>query len=379
MNKAQLLQGNQACAAGALAAGVTFFAGYPITPSTEIAEILAQELPKIGGKFIQMEDEIASMAAVCGASLTGAKAITATSGPGFSLKQELIGYAAMAELPVVVVNVQRAGPSTGLPTAPSQGDVMQARWGTHGDRGVIALSPASVRETFDVTIKAINFAEKFRMPVILLLDEVIGHMRERVELPETVDIEIINRKQPTVSPEEYKPYKPDADGVPPMASFGEGYHYHVTGLVHDYQGLPTQSPAMADELVKRLHTKIDQAMDEITLYTEHFLDDAEVVVIAYGGSARVAIAAVKEARAAGYKVGMLKLITLWPFPGALIQKVCQNAKKVIVPELNNGQLVNEVERYLGMDKVLSITRVDGGLFKPAEILQPIIEILGGHA
>ena len=377
MSKARLMQGNQACAEGALAAGVRFFAGYPITPSTEIAEILAEKLPQLGGKFIQMEDEIASMGAICGASLTGVKAITATSGPGFSLKQELIGYAAMAEIPVVIVNVQRSGPSTGLPTSPAQGDIMQARWGTHGDHGVIALSPGSVRESFDVTVKAVNFAEKFRMPVIVMLDEVIGHMRERVELPEPGEIEIIDRKKPTVPPEEYQAYKPDEDGVPPMASFGEGYFYHVTGLMHNYAGLPSQAANLTDELIRRLHVKIEQVQDEITLYTEHYMEDAETVVIAYGGSARAAIAAVKQARAQGIKAGLLKLITIWPFPGNIVQKVALKADKLIVPEMNYGQLVGEVQRYVDMKKVVSVTRVDGSLFTPEEILAPIVANKGG--
>ncbi|SMD06193.1 2-oxoacid:acceptor oxidoreductase subunit alpha [Sporomusa malonica] len=377
MTKARLMQGNQACAEGALAAGVRFFAGYPITPSTEVAEILAEKLPELGGKFIQMEDEIASMGAVCGAALTGVKALTATSGPGFSLKQELIGYASIAEIPVVIVNVQRLGPSTGKPTSPGQGDVMQARWGSHGDRGVIALSPASVRECFDVTVKAVNFSEKFRTPVILLLDEVIGHMRERVELPAMDDIEIINRKQPSVPPSEYQAYKPEADGVPAMAAFGSGYYYHVTGLVHNYQGQPTQANNLTEELIKRLHTKIDNAQDELTLYTEHYLEDAEVLVVAYGGSARAAITAVKAARAQGIKAGLLKLITIWPFPGHVVQRAAGQVKKVIVPEMNYGQLAGEIERYVGQDKVVSVTRVDGELFKPEEILVPIVTAAGG--
>lgn len=377
MNKARLMQGNEACTEGALAAGVRFFAGYPITPSTEVAEIFAEKLPKIGGKFIQMEDEIASMGAVCGASLAGKKSMTATSGPGFSLKQELIGYAAIAELPVVIVNVQRSGPSTGLPTAPAQGDVMQARWGTHGDRGVIALSPGSVRESFDVAVHAVNYAERFRMPVIILLDEVIGHMREKVVLPEQKDIEIYDRKRTTLSPAEFEAYKPDADEVPPMMPFGEGYYHHVTGLMHNYKGQPALDGATTKEVLSRLHTKIERVQDEITLYTEHFLDDAEVVVISYGGSARPALAAVKEAREQGIKVGLLKLITIWPFPKDLVQKVAANAKKVIVPEMNYGQLVGEVERYLGQEKVVAVNRYDGHLFTPDDILAPIIEAAGG--
>jgi len=379
MSNARLMQGNQACALGALAAGVRFFAGYPITPSTEIAEILAELLPTLGGKFIQMEDEIASMGAVCGASLAGMKAITATSGPGFSLKQELIGYAAMAEIPLVVINVQRMGPSTGLPTAPAQGDVMQSRWGTHGDRGVIALSPASVRECFDLTVQAVNFSEKLRVPVIVLLDEVIGHMRERVELPADGEIEVLTRKRPIVLPQEYLPYKPDDDGVPPMSAFGDGYLPHVTGLVHGYDGLPISEDAVVtDELIRRLHTKIERVQGEITLYTEAFLEDAETVIIAYGCTARVAVAAVKEARSQGMKVGLLKLITIWPFPGKLVEDIGKKAGIVIVPEMNYGQLVGEVERYIPRQKVISVTRLDGELFVPEEILRPIFIAAGGN-
>ena len=376
MSAARLMQGNQACAEGMIAAGVRFFAGYPITPSTEVAEILAEELPKIGGKFIQMEDEIGSMGAVLGASLTGAKAITATSGPGFSLKQELIGYGCMAEIPCVIVNVQRMGPSTGLPTSPAQGDVMQARWGTHGDHGIIVLSPGSVKESFDVAVAAVNFAEKYSTPVILLLDEVIGHMRERVELPEAKDVTVVNRKAPTASPADYQAYKPGEDGVPALAPFGTGYYYHVTGLFHNYNGLPVGGGKMTDEIVHRLESKLTRAQNDITLYTEDGLEDADVIVLTYGGSARAAGAAVKAARAQGLKVGMLKLITLWPFPSELVLEKTKHAKTVIVPELNCGQLVGEVERYLGRDKVVSVTRVDGELFKPEEILEPILRAGG---
>lgn len=372
MKQARLMQGNQACAEGMIAAGVRFFAGYPITPSTEVAEIMAEELPRVGGKFIQMEDEIAGMGATIGAALTGVKSITATSGPGFSLKQELIGYACMAEIPCVVVNVQRMGPSTGLPTSPAQGDVMQARWGTHGDHGIIALSPGSVREAFDVAVASVNFSEKFRVPVILLLDEVIGHMREKVELPEASELKLIERKKPVDPPETFQAYKPDADGVPPMAAFGEGYYHHVTGLVHTYAGMPSGGGAVTNELVRRLESKINRAQEEITLYTEDGLDDADVVLIAYGGSSRAASAAMKMAREKGVKVGMLKLITIWPFPAKLVEEKTRNAKTIIVPELNTGQLVGEVERYVGRDRVVSITRVDGELFKPEEILESIL-------
>lgn len=376
MSEARLMQGNQACAAGMIAAGVRFFAGYPITPSTEVAEIMAEELPKLGGKFIQMEDEIAGMGAVLGASLTGVKSLTATSGPGFSLKQELIGYGCMAEIPCVIVNVQRMGPSTGLPTSPAQGDVMQARWGTHGDHGIIVLSPGSVREAFDVAVASVNFAEQYRTPVILLLDEVIGHMRERVELPEASEVKIVNRKVPTDSPESYQAYKPDADGVPPMAPFGQGYYYHVTGLVHTHTGMPSGGGKVTNELVRRLESKITRAQKDITLYTEDGLEGADVIVLTYGGSSRAASAAVKTAREQGAKVGLLKLITIWPFPSELVMEKTKNAKTIIVPELNCGQLVGEIERYVGRDKVVSVTRVDGELFTPDEILKPILNAGG---
>jgi 2-oxoglutarate/2-oxoacid ferredoxin oxidoreductase subunit alpha len=378
MGRTLLMQGNQACAEAAIAAGVRFFAGYPITPSTEVAEILAQRLPQIGGKFIQMEDEIAGMGAVCGASLAGLKSLTATSGPGFSLKQELIGYAALAEIPVVVVNVQRLGPSTGKPTAPAQGDVMQARWGTHGDRGVIALSPTSVRETYDVTVQAINFSEKFRTPVILLLDEIVGHMREKIEIPDAETLTIVDRKKPTVTAAgEFKAFKPDADGVPPMAAFGDGYRFHVTGLIHDETGFPSGAAKVTGDLITRLHTKIDDHKSEIVLYDEYFMDDAEVAVIAYGGTFRSAIAAVKEARAKGQKIGLLKLITIWPFANDVVARVAEKVKAIYVPELNYGQLVGEVERVVaGRARVVLLPKVDGGVFTPQEILSALEKEVG---
>lgn len=377
MSRTVLMQGNQACAEAALAAGIRFFAGYPITPSTEVAEIMAVRLPQIGGKFIQMEDEIAGMGAVCGASLAGVKSLTATSGPGFSLKQELIGYAAMAEIPVVVVNVQRLGPSTGKPTAPAQGDVMQARWGTHGDRGVIALSPTSVRESYDVTVHAINFSEKFRTPVIVLLDELVGHMREKIELPDPATLPIIDRKAPAVPPSEYQAYKPDADGVPPMAAFGDGYRYHVTGLVHDETGFPAASAKITSDLITRLHTKIDNARSEITLYDEYYMDDAEMAVIAYGCTFRSAMAAVKEARAKGLKVGLVKLITIWPFADEVVARVAEKVRTILVPELNYGQLVGEVFRVAtGRAQIVSLPKVDGGVFTPQEILTALEKEVG---
>ncbi|MBZ4688368.1 MAG: 2-oxoglutarate/2-oxoacid ferredoxin oxidoreductase subunit alpha [Clostridia bacterium] len=374
--KRKLLQGNEACAEGALAAGVRFFAGYPITPSTEIAEIMAAKLPRLGGRFLQMEDEIAGMAAIIGASLAGTKSLTATSGPGFSLKQENFGYAIMTETPCVVVDVQRGGPSTGLPTSPSQGDVMQARWGTHGSHPVIALSPASVRETFDLTVKAVNFSEKFRLPVVLLLDEVIGHMREAIELPDYDEIEIIDRKKPQVPPEEYLPYKADEDGVPPMANFGDGYRFHVTGLTHDETGFPSNKPDVSAQLIKRLNDKIEKHKDEIIITEGYQLEDAEVVIFCYGCVARSAKRAVKEARESGKKVGLLRTATIWPFPAQVLQKSVKDAKYVLVPEMNEGQLLEEVERAIGCKlKVEGLNKINGELITPSEILEKIGEVI----
>ncbi len=374
--KPRLMQGNEACAEGALAAGVRFFAGYPITPSTEIAEILAERLPLLGGKFIQMEDEIASMAAVIGASLAGVKAITATSGPGFSLKQENIGFAAMAEVPCVVVNVQRTGPSTGVPTAAGQGDVLQARWGTHGDHPVIALCPSCVRETFELTVTAVNLSEKYRVPVILLMDEVIAHMREKVELPSPGEIKVIDRKKPRTPPEKFVPYQPDADGVPPMANFGEGYRYHVTGLIHDKMGFPTNKGPEIAGLVTRLTGKIEQNAADIIRWEGLYLEDAEVVVVAYGCVARPAREAVKKLRREGLNVGLFRPVTLWPFPAAEIAKLASRAKGLVVAELNLGQLKLEVERASqGKTGVHFVGRVDGELLTPREIIDRVKGVL----
>lgn len=374
--KPRLMQGNEACAEGALAAGVRFFAGYPITPSTEIAEILAERLPLLGGKFIQMEDEIASMAAVIGASLAGVKAITATSGPGFSLKQENIGFAAMAEVPCVVVNVQRTGPSTGVPTAAGQGDVLQARWGTHGDHPVIVLCPSCVRETFELTVTAVNLSEKYRVPVILLMDEVIAHMREKVELPGPGEIQVIDRKKPRTPPEIFIPYQPDADGVPPMANFGEGYRYHVTGLIHDKTGFPTNKGPEIANLVTRLTGKIEQNAPDIIRWDGLYLEDAEVVVIAYGCVARSAREAVKKLRREGLPVGLFRPISLWPFPAAEVAGLASGARGLVVAELNLGQLKLEVERAgQGKTGVHFVGRVDGDLLTPQEIMAQVKGVL----
>ncbi|SDF87713.1 2-oxoacid:acceptor oxidoreductase subunit alpha [Sporolituus thermophilus] len=375
MGKVLLLQGNQACAEGAIAAGVKFFAGYPITPSTEIAEVMAKRLPEVGGKFIQMEDEIASMGAIIGASLTGKKVLTATSGPGFSLKQELIGYAAIAEVPLVIANVQRVGPSTGQPTAPAQGDMMQARWGTHGDHPIIALTPASVPECFSLTIKAYELSEKYRTPVIMLLDEIVGHMRERIELPDYSTITPPVRKKPTVPPAEYKPYQPDEDLVPPMADFGTGYHWHVTGLVHDETGFPNGSAAATKKLIKRLHDKIEQNLDDIILYEEYMLDDAEIAIVTYGGTARTAYAAIEKAREQGIKVGMLRLITIWPFPEKAIANLAAKVRAIVVPELNYGQIVGEVKKAVeGKTTVKGLAKYDSEPISPQELLDFIANL-----
>lgn len=371
----RLLQGNECCAEAAILAGCRFFAGYPITPSTEIAEILSEKLPQVGGHFIQMEDEIASMAAVIGASLTGVKSMTATSGPGFSLKQENIGFASFTEIPCVIVNVQRTGPSTGLPTAPAQADLMQARWGTHGDHPIVALYPSTVPEVFDLTVKAFNISERLRVPVILLMDEVVGHMREKVEIPHVSEIKTVNRPRPDVPPEKYLPYAAGPDGVPPMAPFGTGYRWHVTGLYHDETGFPTTAAPNADRQMRRLYGKIESAADEITFTSEESLDDAEIVVVACGITARSARRGVRLARERGIKAGMLQLKTIWPFPYGIIGDIAGRADKIIVAEMNMGQLIGEVERAAcGKCEVVGYSRVDGEPIAPAEIVAKIEEV-----
>lgn len=371
----KLMQGNEACVEGAIAAGMRFYAGYPITPSTEIAELSAAMLPKIGGKFIQMEDEIASISAVIGASLTGLKSMTATSGPGFSLKQEGIGYAIITEVPCVIVNVQRGGPSTGLPTSPAQGDIMQARWGTHGDHSIIALYPSTVKEIYTTTIKAFNLAEKYRTPVILLMDEVIGHMREKVEMPNADEIEIYNRKKPSVGADEYLPYKiNDGDIVPEMASFGEGYRFHVTGLVHNETGFPTTNSNIAENLTNHLVNKIENNMDDIVEYEEYHLEDAEEIIVAFGSTARSAKSAVDALREEGMKVGMFRPITIWPIAQKQIEKIGKMAKRISVIEMNMGQYYLEVDRIAGkFTKVDKYNRVHGELITPEEIISFIKE------
>ena len=372
--KAELVQGNEACAEGAIAAGCRFFAGYPITPSSEIPEGLSIRLPQVDGVYIQMEDEIASMGAIIGASLAGAKSMTATSGPGFSLMQENLGYACIAEVPCVVVNVMRGGPSTGLPTYPAQGDVMQARWGTHGDHPIIALCPSSVLECFTLTIKAFNYSEKYRTPVILLMDEVVGHMREKVVFPEPGQYEIVDRVKPSVPPEWYLPYEDTSFGVPPMGIFGEGYRYHVTGLIHDIRGFPTLRQDEIEPFLLRLFRKISTHFDDIQMVESHQIEDAELVLIAYGCVARSAHRAMVEARAEGLKVGLMRLITLWPFPRRFVEPLTKAKKTLLVPEMNMGQISREVKRVnQGMTSVLTLNKIDGTIIYPKEILARIRE------
>ncbi|MGI6096802.1 MAG: 2-oxoacid:acceptor oxidoreductase subunit alpha [Dethiobacteria bacterium] len=373
------LQGNEACAEGVLAAGADFFAGYPITPATEIAEIMAAELPKRGGVFVQFEDEIASMGAVVGASVAGRKALTATSGPGFTLKQENLGYAIMIQIPCVVINVQRGGPSTGLPTLPSQSDVMQARWGTHGDHPIIAVAPASVRECFDLTVRAFNLSEKYRIPVIVLSDAIIGHMREKIEIPAADEIEIINRKKPTVPPEEYKPFADDGTGIPPMANMGDGYLFHMTSNNYDDEGFPaTNDHEIADYRLKQLHNKIDRYRDDIIDVEEYLAEDAELLVFAFGSTARSARGAVKEARKEGIKAGLFRPKTIWPFPDQeLAHAVSRGVKHVICAEMNLSQLEGEVLKATrGQDvAVHGLHQNDGRLISPQQVLTKVKEVL----
>jgi 2-oxoglutarate/2-oxoacid ferredoxin oxidoreductase subunit alpha len=367
----KFMQGNEAVGWGALAAGCRFFAGYPITPSTEVAEILSRELPKVGGKFIQMEDEIASLAACIGASAGGLKAMTATSGPGFSLMQEHIGYAVMTEIPCVLVNVQRLGPSTGSPTAASQGDVMQSRWGTHGDHPIIVLSPTSVSQSFDLTVKSFNFSEKYRTPVILLMDEVIGHMREKIFLPNLDELDCQERSVHSVPPEWYKAYGDHPSDVPPMANFGTGYRYHVTGLFHDEMGYPTQRLDEIDPWIERVHRKIERNLNEIVMTEEDGLEGARTVVVAYGATARSARHAVKMARQRRHKVGQLTLLTIWPFAEQAIERIADSGANIVVPEMNLGQLALEVERIAGRRKVTRVNRANGEMVTPQMILEAI--------
>jgi len=368
-------QGNEAVAEGALYAGCRFFAGYPITPSTEVAEFLSRRLPRAGGSFIQMEDEISAMAAVIGASLVGKKSLTATSGPGYSLKMENMGFACITEVPCVIVNVMRGGPSTGLPTGPSQADVMQARWGTHGDHPAIALAPASVQEIFTETVRAFNLAERFRMPVSLLTDEIIGHMREKIVIPEEGELEIWDRPRPDVPPEEYKPYDTSGGIIPPMADFGTGYRWHVTGLNHDETGFPTNKPNLVQPEEERLLAKITENLSVIEKFEDVRQEGARVGVMAYGSTARSAKSAVSEAAAQGVPVDFLRPVTLWPYPETPTREMAERVDVIIVAEMNLGQMIHEVERCIGgKAKVAGVNRADGEPITPEQILNRIMEV-----
>jgi 2-oxoglutarate ferredoxin oxidoreductase subunit alpha len=366
------MMGDVACAEGAISAGCRFFAGYPITPATEIAERMAERMPQVGGTFIQMEDEIASMIAVLGASWGGVKAMTATSGPGFSLMMENLGLAIMTETPCVLVNVQRGGPSTGLPTLVGQGDMMQARWGSHGPYEIIALVPDSPQELFDLTIRAFNLSEKYRTPVLVMTDAEVGHMTEKVVIPPPEEIEIFPRRKPSVPPHEYLPYKPDEDLVPPMANFGEGYRMHITGLTHDEHGYPATDAETQERLIARLVEKIRKNKDDIIQWEERDLEDAEVVLCSYGISARTALWPVELARKEGIKVGILRLITVWPFPEERIRQLAREVKAFVVPELNYGQIALEVERCAaGQAEVILVPHGGGAIHKPEKVLEAI--------
>jgi len=369
----RLLQGNQAIAAGAIYAGARFYAGYPITPSSEIADECAKQMPRLGGVFLQMEDEMASIAAVIGASLAGAKAFTATSGPGFSLMQENLGLAVMGEVPCVVVDVQRSGPSTGLATKPAQSDIMQARWGRHGDQSVIALAPASVRECFTLTVQAFNLAERFRVPVILIPDEIVGHMRENVVLPRAGELEVVDRKVPAGTPAQYLPFKAEEDGVAPLAAYGSDYVFHVTSSMHGFDGYSNNDPANAERRVRQLHEKIEKHRDEIVLTQAFDVDDMDVLIVALGAPVRAARQAAIEARALGAKVGVLQLLTVWPFPDVEIAALARRARTVVVPEMNySGQVAGEVRKVLGAQADLRrVNRYNGTIITPQDILDAV--------
>jgi 2-oxoglutarate/2-oxoacid ferredoxin oxidoreductase subunit alpha len=368
------MDGDHACCEGALAAGARFAAGYPITPSTEVVERFAARVPTVGGCFIQMEDELSASIALQGAVWGGAKAFTVTSGPGFSLMMEHIGYAAMTETPCVFVDVQRGGPSTGLPTLPAQADMMQARWGSHGDYQIIALCPNSPQECFDLTIRAFNLAEQFRVPVLFMMDEVVGHMTEKVVIPTADQIEVVERKHTRKSTAEYLPYATNGDLVPEMAHAGEGYKFHVTGLTHDERGYPNMTAAVQEKLVGRLQNKVRDAAERIHIWEEEDLEQAEVVVISYGITSRVAQRGIEVARRRGLHIGKLRLISAWPFPEKKIRELARTVKALVVPELNLGQMVHEVERAAaGACRVLGVPHAGGGVHRPDDILGAIVE------
>lgn len=378
-NKIKFVQGNEACIEGALYAGLDFFAGYPITPSTEIAEILSARLPQKGGKFIQMEDEIASMCAIIGASLTGQKVLTATSGPGFSLMQESLGYAIMAEIPSIIVNVQRGGPSTGIPTHVSQGDVNQTRWGTHGDHAIITMTASNHQDIFIITVEAFNIAETYRTPVVLLFDEVVGHMREKLIIPEPGKIPLVERLRTSVRDgTDYHPYLAREDGRLPMSDFGGVHRYNVTGLAHDMWGFPTDTPKVAHGLLRHLVDKIENNVNKIARYKEFYLEDADQVLISYGASARSALHVVENLRRKNEKIGLLELQTLWPFPSAIVREKCLKAKYIVVVEMNMGQIRTSVQNAVEHpERVFLANRIDGVMINPTDI-KNILRLIRGQ-
>ena len=374
----KFIQGNEVCVEAALYAGLDFFAGYPITPSSEIAEHLAYRLPAIGGKFIQMEDEIASLCAIIGASLTGHKVMTATSGPGFSLMQESLGYAIMAEIPCVVINVQRTGPSTGIPTHGSQGDINQARWGTHGDHAIIALTASNHQDLFEIMVYGFNLAETYRTPVILLLDELVGHMRERLILPAKGELPLVERLRTSVREGvDYHPYLPREDGRLPMSDFGGVHRYNVTGLFHDMWGFPSSEPRIVHGLVRHLVDKLENRANEIAKFKEYHLEDAEYIFVSYGCSARSVLHVIRKRRIRGERLGLLELQTLWPFPYDIVREKCAQARSIIVVEMNMGQVMQSVKLAVGNpEKVFLANRIDGAFITPAGILN-ILRIIQG--
>ncbi len=377
--KTVFVQGNEVCAEAALYAGVGFYAGYPITPSSEIMEHMSRRMPALGLTFLQMEDEIASMAAIIGASLTGHKAMTATSGPGFSLMQETLGFAIMAEIPCVIANVQRGGPSTGLPTQAAQSDIYQARWGTHGDHAIIALTASNHQDLFEITVDAFNMAETYRTPVVLLLDEAIGHLREKVQIPNQDELEVVKRLR-TAVPDgvDYHPYLPREDGRLPMSDFGDKHRYNVTGLYHNMWGFPTTNPDVINTLIHHLIDKIENNLHQVTRYKEYFLDDAEYILVSYGCSARSALHTVKNRRQRGMKIGLLELQTLWPFPAGLVREKCSAAEYVVVVEMNMGQVVHEVKRAVDRpERVFLANRVDGEFITPTNI-KNVLRVIAGR-
>ncbi len=368
------INGDVACAEGAIAAGCTFFGGYPITPATEVAERMSERLPDVCGTFIQMEDEIAAMTSILGAAWTGVKTMTATSGPGFSLMMETVGLAVVTETPCVVVNVQRGGPSTGLPTMGAQADMMQARWGSHGDYEIIALAPSSPQEMFDLTIEAFNLSETYRVPVFIMSDEIVGHMSEKVLIPEARTIKTVNRVRPTGRKDKFQPFKPGPNGVPPMPAIGDGFNVHVTGLTHDEQGYPVMSVECQKDMMERLIAKIRRNQDDIIRTEGYLLDDAEIILVSYGVSSRTSYTTVDKARQMGIKVGLLRLITVWPFPDRLIREMAEKVKGMIVVEINMGQIFREVQRCVaGQAPVYLAGHPGGTIITPDQVIDVLTE------